>query len=44
MAWIMQVVTPENWVVVEAVTNNVDDFKHLDNLELISFIDYLNKK
>ena len=26
------------------LTNNVDDFKHLDNLELIPFVNYLNKK
>lgn len=26
------------------LTNNIDDFKHLDNLELISFLDYCNKK
>jgi predicted nucleic acid-binding protein len=32
------------YVKIPLLTNNVDDFKHLDNLELISFIDYLNKK
>lgn len=31
MAWIMQVITPENWVVVEAVTNNVDDSIYVED-------------
>ena len=32
------------YVKMPLLTNNVDDFKHIDNIELISLVDYLNKK